>query len=187
MAYQTQLPITNARRVGGSGVRITGVDKVMRKLEGIARISAERYAQMGNIGVSGIKTNFEGNKLGWPDISENTKFQKKSSQILVDSTELKNSIFWRKTATGLELFTRSAKAAWMQFGTRPHEIWARFSANRFVGGKRQPMLSFDTPTGRVFRRMVKHPGTVPRPFMVLRKEVLQQMVDVLRRALRETK
>lgn len=165
-------------------MRLTGVDKAVARLKKIATISEERYAQLGNAAVSGVKSNFEGNPLGWPALSPNTIAAKGSSQILVDSTQMKNSVFWRKGNRGLELYSRDTKAAWMHFGTRPHDIYGRFSGSRFVGGKRQPMLRFKTTTGFVFRRMVKHPGTPPRPWMVIRAEIRLELVEILRRQLR---
>lgn len=58
-------------------------------------------------------------------------------------------------------------AQFLENGTQAHEIWAH------AGG----MLRFEIAGTVFFRRMVHHPGTVPRPFMQQARDHGQQVAD----------
>ena len=60
-----------------------------------------------------------------------------------------------------------AAARFLEYGTRPHEIWAR-------GGG---MLRFEVAGTVFYRRMVHHPGTAERPFMQQARDHGQQVAD----------
>lgn len=147
------------------------LNEVIKRMEARQNLKDQTKVRMGNIGVSGIKSNFEGNNpLGWAALSPNTIAKKKSSRILFDKGHMKNSIFFRIISDGLEFFTRDKKAPWHQFGTGPYEIRP----------KKKKALAFTTTIGLVITRFVKHPGLKARPFMVLRPEIIEQMFRPLK-------
>lgn len=59
------------------------------------------------------------------------------------------------TSIGEGFVEAGGAAQYLEHGTRPHEIWAK---NAFA-------LRFEINGTIFFRRMVRHPGTAPRPFM----------------------
>ncbi len=63
---------------------------------------------------------------------------------------------WRPLPDGAEVYSQSAHATYMEFGTEPHIIRPRpgRKALRFPG----------SGGGMVIRRAVHHPGTKPMPF-----------------------
>jgi hypothetical protein len=58
-------------------------------------------------------------------------------------------------------------ARFLENGTRPHDIVAR------AGG----VLAFRVNGAMVFTRRVHHPGTAPRPFMQVARDVAQDVAD----------
>jgi len=71
--------------------------------------------------------------------------------------QLEQSIAWRPTEEGAEVFANAAYAPYVEWETRPHVISPRSGrkALRFAG----------RDGGFVLRRSVRHPGTSGFPFM----------------------
>lgn len=132
-----------------AGVKITGLQVAQAQINKIAAMpSDEQLNLMGNIGVAGIQSNFEGNPLDWQDLKPATWKRKSSTQILVEKGLLKKGSFYRIASQTvrkiISFINNDAKAAFHQAGTK----WMP-----------------------------------ARPHVVLRKEVVDEMLDILRRGL----
>jgi hypothetical protein len=71
------------------------------------------------------------------------------------TTVTRSSIRSVVTSFGEGFVEAGGAARYLEHGTRPHEIWARNAL----------ALRFEISGTIFFRRMVRHPGTAPRPFM----------------------
>lgn len=162
-----------------SEVKLIGGSALLMKLKSLSMIpTLQDAAKIGNTAVAGVKSNFEGgNPLKWAPLAQSTKKTKGSSRILVDKGHMKNSVFWRYTDKGVTLISRDRKAAWHQFGTRPYEIDPRIGPK--MSGKRHVLTFLDGRGKRVFTGHVNHPGLKPRPWMVLRDEVIKKITGIV--------
>jgi hypothetical protein len=165
-----------------TSVTVIGLDKVIRRFDKFKNKAYRREPlyEMGDVGVEAIESNFKGNPLGWRGNAKSTKRKKGHSQILVGGAEtygssaLSESIDFKVEANAIIRFfsTERQKAIWATKGTRPHTITGN--------------LAFIGENGRmVFRKSVRHPGTVARKFMVIRPFFATKMREILRRWLKE--
>jgi hypothetical protein len=72
---------------------------------------------------------------------------------------LEKSIRWAAEGPGAKVYTRAKHAAIMEGGSRPHAIGPK-------GRRKRKTIRFDSGAagGRLFRKLVQHPGTQPMPF-----------------------
>jgi hypothetical protein len=72
---------------------------------------------------------------------------------------LEKSIKWAADGPGSKVYTKARHAAIMEGGSRPHTIGPK-------GRRKRKVIRFDSGAagGRLFRRLVQHPGTQAMPF-----------------------
>ncbi len=116
-----------------------------------------------------VHDNFQknGRPTPWTPIKPSTNAARKrgrgNGKILYDTGGLQASIMPGSDGGTAWVGTNKPYAAWQQFGTRPHVIRA----------KNKQALKF----GGIIRRKVNHPGTPPRPFMVLPNQDRELIAD----------
>jgi len=75
--------------------------------------------------------------------------------------QLEQSIGWRPTNRGAEVFANAETAPYVEYGTRAHVIRPRPG---------RQALRFPFGGGFLIRRSVQHPGTKPKPFFFADRE-----------------
>lgn len=118
----------------------------------------------------------EGRPNRWAKLRPNTIASRRagSSRVLQDTGRLRMSAIARRAPGNitkmspnvLRMGSSVPYAAFHEFGTRPYTIRP----------KRRKFLSFMTADGgRVFAKVVRHPGLRPRPFVLIQDEDLDVM------------
>lgn len=152
------------------------VQASFRRLIDKAQSPEPAMGAIAGVMLAAVEDNFraEGRPNRWKALKASTLAARakagKSGKILQASGKLAASItpFHSRTSAGVG--TNRPYAAAMNNGSRPHEIKP----------KNKKALAFG---GGVFKR-VKHPGTVPRPFMVLMDRDKSDMVQIMAAHLR---
>jgi len=147
------------------------LQQVFRILVDKSHNNAPAMAAISGVMLGALEDNFraEGRPNRWKPLKASTLLSRaqngKSGKILQATGKLAASMTPFHTGTSAGVGTNLPYAAAMNNGSRPHEIKA----------KNKKALAFG---GRFFKR-VKHPGTVPREFMVLmdrdKNDILQVM------------
>lgn len=104
----------------------------------------------------------------WPP----SKRALEGGQTLRQSGRLRNSLTFQAGADQVEVGTNVVYAAFCQLGTKPHEIRPKNKKALFWKGLQHPV------------KLVRHPGTPPRPFLGVSEEDKEQILDIIARHLR---
>lgn len=147
------------------------VQKSLQRMLAKSQNPAPAMAAIGGVMLGAVEDNFraEGRPTKWKPLKPSTLVTRaaagKSGKILQVSGKLASSItpFHSRTEAGVG--TNRPYAAAMNNGSKAHEIKPKTKNALAFGGK-------------VFKR-VKHPGTEPRPFMVLMEKDKDDMVQIM--------
>jgi phage gpG-like protein len=159
------------------GVDVDQRGRLLSELEGLAKKYADvrpLALQIARLLRASFARNIdEGGRPRWQALSANTLAAKAlkgyPAKPLVASRLLRTAVAQRNargnvtyvTADGaLKVGVNLLYARWLQEGTRPYVIVP----------KRKGALAFEMAGGKVVARRVRHPGLVPRPFIVIQPE-----------------
>ena len=104
----------------------------------------------------------------WPP----SKRAQEGGQTLQQTGRLRNSLTFEATSDQVEVGTNVVYAAFCQLGTKPHEIRPKNKKALFWKGLKHPV------------KLVRHPGTPPRPFLGVSEDDKAKIMAIIARHLR---
>jgi len=119
--------------------------------------------------ISSFDKNFkaQGRPQKWKPLAPNTVINRRkgSSVVLQDTGRLRMSVLsrvapgniYKLTKNSLRMGSALKVAAWHQYGTPPY----------LIRPKTKKFLRFQTTSGIVFTKLVRHPGLAARPFVLI--------------------